>query len=147
MWNFFKKKSYPMINGRKQPRLKANYLLRYVPIEGNMQEMTYVANTKDLSTGGLRFYSSRFLEEGTLLKIQVLVPPIDQTISAFARVVRVHTIRKHNQYEISLSYVEIDKKDHQLLNDFIGRCLEQKEAQHLFDHQDVVARTIKEKVA
>ncbi len=147
MWNFFRKKSYPMMNGRRYPRLKANYLLRYVPIEGNMQEITYVATTKDLSTGGLRFYSSRFIEEGTLLKIQVLVPPIDHSISAFARVTRVKTIRKHSQYEISLSYVEIDKKDYDLLSYFIGRFLEKKEAHHLFDHQDVVARTIKEKVA
>lgn len=147
MWNFFKKKSYPMMNSRRYPRLKTNYLLRYVPIEGNMQEVTYVATTKDLSTGGIRFYSPRFIEEGTLLKIQLLVPPIDQSISAFARVSRVHTIRRHSQYEVSLSYVEIDKKDYDLLSRFITSCLEKKEAHFLFDHQDVVARNIKEKVA
>lgn len=131
---------YRAQDGRRAPRLKASYLVNYILINGGIESDVRTANTKDLSAIGLRFVAPEKLKIGDFLRLQVLIPPLDAKISAFARVTRVSEAPAQGLYYASASFVEIAEADQEKLDGFIRKCLDSREADFLFDQKDVVTR-------
>ena len=136
----WRRDEYRARDGRRAPRLKASYLINYIRIDGGIESDVRTANTKDLSAIGVRFYAPEKLSIGDSLRIQVLVPALDRKISAFARVTRVEESPASGLYYISSSFVEIGQEDQEALDASIRRCLNSREADMLFDNQDIVSR-------
>lgn len=137
---FWTRGNYRAQDGRREPRLKASYLVNYIRIDGGVESDVRTANTKDLSAIGLRLVAPEKLKIGDFLRIQVLIPPLDGKISAFARVTRVEEAPAQGLYYVSASFVEIAEADQQKLDGFVRKCLNSREADFLFDQKDVVTR-------
>lgn len=136
-----RKRSYRMKNTRRQPRLRTGYLLKYLMIDGGMPEAVRTANTKDLSTSGVRFLTNETMEAGTLLRVQILIPPLLEEVSAFGRVVRSEEASDAGIYDVSVAFLEIARKDSEVLGRLIESRLRTREAGSLFDESDVVTRS------
>lgn len=131
-------KKYKAINSRKYKRLRADYLMKYQPL--NSQEPPVIANLKDISAGGLRFWSSTLVPEGVHLRLSVLIPPLDRTVEAVGRVQRVRAAVKSRAYYISVGFVELDSEDQKAINQFVEQISREQGAETLVHHPEVVTR-------
>jgi c-di-GMP-binding flagellar brake protein YcgR len=133
-------KSYKMENSRSFKRLKADYLIKY-QVAGSGQE-PFIANIKDISGGGLKFWSDHYLPEGTLLRVSVWVPPIERTIEGLARIARVRQARGGVVYYMAARFLEIASEDQKALDGFIEKLAKDPEAKDLIENEPVVKRTV-----
>ena len=136
----FEKKSYKMENSRKFKRLKASYLIKY-QIAGSTQE-PFLANIKDLSAGGIRFWSDHFLQEGALLKFSLWVPPIERTLEGLIRIVRVRQAKGRMVYYMATRFLEIAAADQAALNNFIEKLAANPDTQDLIENESIVKRSV-----
>lgn len=135
---FNKNQTYKTRNERKYKRLKADYLVKHRPASESGEFA--VSNIKDVSAGGVRFWTEHLYEEGTLLQVSLLVPPIDKALQILGRAVRVRKGRWNSLYYVGVGFLEIPKDDQEFLNAFIERLARISEARPIVDHADVVER-------
>ncbi|MDP3920310.1 MAG: PilZ domain-containing protein [Candidatus Omnitrophota bacterium] len=133
---------YRAHNSRRFPRLQASYLVKVMRLDDF--EPLAVANTKDLSLGGVRFSTRAPLEEGSLVRITVLLPTELQEVSAIARVLKSRPAQGKDYSTVILQFVEMANEDQKLLKDLIFRLLGTREAKHLFDEEEIVTRIVGE---
>jgi c-di-GMP-binding flagellar brake protein YcgR len=134
------KKKYSAANSRRFKRLKADYLVKY-KIPGFPGD-PYVSNIKDISAGGLRFWSDKGLPEKSLVQISVLLPPMDREIKALGRLVRVRPARRGFFDYVAVSFIELSQDDQNAINDFIEHISVTEAAHDLIDQFDVVKRKV-----
>ena len=111
------KKKQTVQNQRKYRRLKAPYLLRYRVVTPGSEAQ--VANIKDIGAGGMRFWSDRFVPEGTFLKISFVVPPMGRTFETLGRVLRVRRAKEGSVYYMAVKFLELSREDQAVLNQFV----------------------------
>lgn len=129
---------YKTFNARRYKRMFANYLIKYqIPA---LHEEPRVANIKDISAGGVRFWSADYIPEGALLKVNVLVPPIDLVMGAVGKVVRVRKAGQADFYYIGVNFVEIEAHQQMALNEFIENLSKNKDARPLVPDDRVIVR-------
>ncbi len=136
------KKSYPAQNSRQFKRFRADYLVKYHLAGSN--EAPAVSNIKDVSAGGVKFWSDQFLPLGTLLKLSILIPPIGRILEALGRVVRVRQAKEGSIYYTGVAFLEVPKADQEALNDWIERLSRSEKARALIDDASIVRREIQE---
>ena len=108
---------YKVKNMRRYNRFPVDYLVKYGLADSPGIE-PLVSNLKDISAGGLKFWSEHFLPEGSLLRVSVCTPPLNRVIEALARVVRVRR-SPQNLYYIAVSFIEIPAEDQAAINQFV----------------------------
>lgn len=111
-----KAKRYKVFNSRRHVRLRAPYLVKY-QLHG-FEEGPHVANLKDLSEGGMRFFSREALPKGVVMEVSTLIPP-DRIIKALGRVVYLRR-RGPLAYHVAVSFIEVSKNDRKTLHHFIA---------------------------
>ena len=132
-------KKYQSENTRQYKRLFADYLIKY-RMAGVQNEEPLVANIKDISAGGMRFWTEEALPQGALVFVEVMVPPLQRIIRAAARVVRVRPAEKRDVYYAAVRFVEISEEDQNAINFFIERIALQPGARAIVPDQPVVSR-------
>ena len=113
---------YKVFNSRRHPRLQVSYLLNYTILKTG--DGPFVSNIKDLSAGGVRFWTDQPLEEGTLLQLTILIPPLGRMLETLARVQRVRFAPQNGIYYIGAGFVELRSEDREAINQFIEDLLE-----------------------
>jgi len=134
---FFKKK-YKSANTRQFKRLRVDYLVK-CEVVGSIEE-PILSNLKDISSGGLRFWTGKPLEEGNLVRITCFLPPLDRQIESLARVVRVRRAIHAPIYYVGISFIELTKEDQADINRFIEDVADNRRTRSYVDHKDVVER-------
>lgn len=107
---------------RQHRRIRVLFLLRYVP-EGSKREPG-MANIKDISPGGLLFWTDRIVHKGEDLKVEILVPTRAKTIEAVAQVVRMHhfrAVRRGAIYHVAAKFKKISEEDKTYLQSIADR--------------------------
>lgn len=119
---FFKKK-VTAPNSRRFKRLRTEYLVKYqIPgAEGPAQ----VSNMKDLSAGGLKFWTETYIPEATLLRVSFIVPPLERTVETLSRVIRVRQAKNVPIYYIAVRFIEIPEDAKEALDVFIESLSQQ----------------------
>ena len=135
---FNKNSTYKTPNERKYKRLKADYLVKHRPAAEAVEYS--VSNIKDVSAGGVRFWTERYYPEGTLLQVSLLVPPIDRVLNILGRAVRVRQGNWNSLYYVGVGFLEIPRADQDLLDSFIERMSRIPQARPIIDHAEVVER-------
>ena len=135
-------KKYKINNTRRHKRLYVDYLIKYRIARSKDQEFLF-SNLKDISAGGVKFWTESPLSEGTLLMVEVLVIPIDRVIRGLARVVRVRKTKKSPVYYDALQFMEISAEDQKVLNSFIERIAAESGGRLLVPEPPVVSRRIR----
>ncbi len=134
----FTKQKYKIENMRRFKRLNATYLVKF-QVAGAQGE-PFVANLKDLSAGGCKFWSDHFIVEGVLLKLSLWIPPVGQTLEALARTVRVRRSASNDLYYVAVRFLEVSKEVQMALNDFIEDLAKTKAGKSLVSDEPIVTR-------
>ncbi len=113
---------YKVFNSRQHKRLRVNYLLKYTILKTG--EGPFVSNVKDLSAGGVRFWTDQPLAEGSFLQLNILIPPMGRVLETLARVQRVRFVSKTGVYYIGTGFAELRSEDRNALDQFIEELLE-----------------------
>ena len=132
---------YQISNTRQYKRLLADYLIKY-RVAGAANQDFSVSNIKDISAGGVRFWTEEPLREGSLVMVEVLPPPLGRVIRALARVVRARPAEKAPVYYNSVQFMEISEDDQTALNYFIERIASERGARSLVPDYPTVRRRV-----
>jgi c-di-GMP-binding flagellar brake protein YcgR len=136
----FTKKEYKAQNSRRFKRMRADYLVKY-QMAGTVGE-PFVSNIKDLSAGGVKFWTDQFIPEGTLAKVSFLVPPLDLNVEALGRVVRVRQAKESGIFYLAIRFIEVPDEAKRAINDFIEYLAAQSDARGLVEHAPLVKRVL-----
>ena len=120
---------YKASDARRHKRMMANYLIKFQ--EAGSAEAPFVANIKDISAGGVRFWTDQFFPEGTLLKISMLIPPIDLVMETIGKVVRVRLSQDGTYFYMGISFIEIRAHEQISLNEFIENLAKSRKSKFL----------------
>jgi len=134
-------RSYKIKNDRRFERLKATYLIKYWAMHEDQPNAIETANTKDISAGGVRFYTRQKLLKGSVLRVQILLPPLCAKVSAFAQVISVSSAWPRKMFYVSASFIEISQDDFVLLSDYVTERAASRESDTLFDFRQIAVRT------
>jgi len=79
--------------------------------------------TKDLSIGGIRFFSGHFIPLHSILKLEIKLKFLPRIIYAIARIVWIKEIFDDERYDIGVEFIEINKQDLRLLDHYLSKRL------------------------
>lgn len=131
-------KTYPSENTRRFKRMRGNFLVKY-QVAGLAGEPV-AANVRDVSGGGVRFWTKEFLPEGTLLRLSLLIPSMDYPFEILGRVLRTAQARHSGMHYFAVGFLEIPKGDQTALNDLIESASKTRESRFFMDDRLVVRR-------
>ena len=134
--NLFRKKT-KLLNARRFKRFRADFLVKYEVGKGTAGRIT---NARDIGAGGVRFWSEEKLPESSLLNVSIYLPPLRRTVEGVVRVLRVRRVKKTLLYSIAVSFMDLKQEDREAINQFAEGLSQEKGAQFLIDHADVVVR-------
>lgn len=132
------KTKYTAANTRRYKRLKADYLLKYQLC--GLEVGPELANIKDISAGGVKFWAARPMPEGSLVQLSVLLPPLDEELKAVGRIVRVRSAKNIPGEYVAVNFLELNLDAQKALNDFIEYTATTPAARDLIDHYQLVKR-------
>jgi len=102
---------------RKHARIKTAVPLQYNELHGN----TYLVKgtlTKDLSNGGVRFISDRFVGLACHLMLEIQLPSMSGSIKAISKPAWIKKTRYGTDYEIGSHFLALTSEDASLLANF-----------------------------
>lgn len=118
----FKKNEISSQNSRRFKRFRADYLIKF-QVPGTSGE-PFLSNLKDLSAGGVKFWTEQYIAEGTLVKVSFLVPPLDMKVDTLARVVRVRTAGGQDPvFYVATRFIEISEDAKKAIDEFVDYLL------------------------
>ncbi|HNV85938.1 MAG TPA: PilZ domain-containing protein [Candidatus Omnitrophota bacterium] len=104
---------------RQFVRVRCNQPLRYRELGGNPGGFreTFVL---DISEGGMRFRTDRFIPVDGKLLLEMNLPPSQQTVKAVAKPAWNKTLTGFHECELGVSFLEIAEQDKTLVRDFVS---------------------------
>ena len=108
-------------------RLSKSLTLRYkvvkVPQSSSMapSDEEIQASTKDISAGGLAFYSKEKLPHLSILEVRLNVPGEDQPVICLAEVVRVRVVENTPFCDTALHFLDLSSHDRRILDKFVQK--------------------------
>ncbi|MFH1407226.1 MAG: PilZ domain-containing protein [Candidatus Omnitrophota bacterium] len=111
---------------RKYRRLPREiYVISKLYLGGSEKEKLFL--TKDISSGGVMFYSKQKLPADAKMHMKIHLPTMSKPIDVTARVVRSSEIERGPLYAIGLEFIKIGTKDKKEIARFMASCLLTKE--------------------
>ena len=124
-------------NTRQYKRLHVAYLVKY-QINGKGEPR--ITNAKDISAGGLRFWTTENIPQNSLLKVSIYLPPLERSVEGLAKVLRIRKSKEGLVYYVAVSFLELKQEDREALAQFAETLSKDKDAQLFMDHADLVIR-------
>lgn len=124
-------------NSRRYKRFRAHFLVKY---QLSTKGETRITNAKDVSAGGLCFWSTERILESSLLRVSIYLPPLERTVDALVQVLRVRKVKKVLLYSVAVNFLDLDRKDREAINEFAESLSKDKGAKFLIDHAEIVVR-------
>ncbi len=131
---------YKTANSRRHKRLQAHALVKFQSAESYGESEPFLSNVKDISAGGMRFWSEHFFPEGALLRVSAWMPVLDQPLDALARVVRVRSAFSSDLYYLSVRFIETNAQIQSALNDFIEALASNRRTRRYINDESFVTR-------
>ncbi len=124
---------YQLENTRRFKRVQAHSLVKFQTAEQWGSTEPFLSNIKNLSAGGLRFWSEQFFAEGTLLRLSAWIPSLEKPLDALARVVRTRAGKSPGSCYLSVRFIEADQEIRDTLNKFIEGLAENPKTRRFID--------------
>ena len=109
---------------RKYPRVSLPIPLRYKELNGK----TYLAKgtlSKDVSAGGVRFHSDKFITLACHLVVEMNFPSMEKPIKAISKIAWIKKARFGDSYELGNQFLAMTNEDEAAMSKF----MEENEAQ------------------
>ena len=110
-------------DNRKHVRLQSRFPLKYKDLrqEGEVPRGTI---TKNISEGGVRFRSDRFISLACRLVLELNLPALDNPIRAVSKVTWIKKLPAGEDYEVGNKFLEISREDRETIRDFVDKEFE-----------------------
>ena len=115
MSNFDEKRRFPRLDGR--------FPLKYRDLRKSDEE-SRGSISKNLSEGGVRFRSDRFISLACRLVVELNLPTLAKPIKAISKVAWIRKLPAGDDYEIGNQFLEITREDKNTIQNFIGEQAE-----------------------
>ena len=102
-------------NKRKFPRLNVHHLIKYKMLEAE-ETVTFARN---LSAGGLRFYSKEELPRESTIELSINFPDTEEPLKILARIVWVRKLTAPGGFEVGAQFLNLDEDTCKLINEKI----------------------------
>ncbi len=133
----FLRKKIKARNARRFKRFRADFLVKYhVDKKGE----AHVTNARDISAGGVRFWTDREIPESSVVSVSIFVPPLGRVVEALAQVRRVTRIKRGLTFSVAVSFLDLKQEDREALSQFAEHLSKEQGAELLVDHADIVVR-------
>ncbi|MCK4851608.1 MAG: PilZ domain-containing protein [Candidatus Omnitrophica bacterium] len=108
---------------RRFIRISEHHLLRYRVIDKD-EEMSF---TRNISVGGVLFHCREQLPQGSMIELDMNLPPYSRPIRAMAKVLRVEPLRKVGGFDIGVEFVSVDEDARNFLDEKIRSFCEKEQ--------------------
>lgn len=112
---------------RKHPRIDIRIPLKYKELRAT-SPVSRGALTKNLSVGGVRFHSDRFISLSCRMVVEINLPLISKPLRAISKVAWIRKIPAGDDYEIGNQFLDMKREDRSLITDFIKKVIIQPTA-------------------
>ena len=102
---------------RKYLRLRENDRITFREVGGVKNESRL---NLDISRGGARFISDRFIKPNTVLKMEIAFDGAKKTIHALAAVKWIKAVFEDESYEVGVEFVDIDEPSKAFLKEYLN---------------------------
>ena len=108
---------------RRFPRIEGRFPLKYRDLR-KAEEESRGSISKNLSEGGVRFRSDRFISLACRLVVELNLPALPKPIKAISKVTWIKKLPAGDDYEIGNQFLEITREDKNIIQDFVEKQLE-----------------------
>jgi c-di-GMP-binding flagellar brake protein YcgR len=104
---------------RRFPRIDGRFPLKYKDLK-KADEESRGSISKNLSEGGVRFRSDRFISLACRLVVELNLPTLAKPIKAISKVAWIRKLPAGDDYEVGNQFLEITREDKNIIQNFIG---------------------------
>ena len=108
---------------RKFPRIGSRFPLKYKNLRKAGEEFRGTIS-KNVSEGGVRFRSDRFISLACRLVVELNLPALTKPIRAVSKIAWIRKLPVGDDYEVGNQFLEISRHDKETIRDFINGHLE-----------------------
>ena len=109
---------------RRFRRIEGRFPLKYKDLRKTDEE-SRGSVSKNLSAGGVRFRSDRFISLACRLVVELNLPTLAKPIKAVSKVAWIKKLPVGDDYEIGNQFLEIARQDKNIIQDFVKGQLEE----------------------
>lgn len=113
---------------RKARRIEGGFPLKYKDLKRVDDDFRGTV-TKNLSAGGVRFRSDRFISLACRLVVELNIPQVPKPIRAISKIAWIKKLPVGNDYEVGNQFLEISREDKEVIRDFVKAEEEPQSAQ------------------
>ena len=104
---------------RRFSRVPTSFPVKYKDMRKTGQEYRG-SITKNVSEGGVRFRSDRFISLACRLIVELNLPALDRTVRAVSKIAWIKKLPVGDDYEIGNQFLEISREDKEAIRDFVS---------------------------
>ncbi|MBA4422778.1 MAG: hypothetical protein C0390_06700 [Syntrophus sp. (in: bacteria)] len=106
---------------RQSSRVQTSIPVRYRELRDGAEVVSVGTLTSDVSTGGLRFGTNKFISNACRLMLELDIPTLTKPITALSKVIWTQKVdaRDDCQYQVGNQFMEITKKDQELIATYL----------------------------
>ncbi len=102
---------------RKYSRIDARVPLQYRELGGDRSQKGAV--TKNLSEGGVKFHTDKFISLACRMVVELALPTSSKPIRAISKVAWIKKMPVGDSYEIGNQFLDMSKEDKGMISDFV----------------------------
>jgi len=103
---------------RRFPRLEGYLPLKYKDLRKTADEFRGTVS-KNISEGGIRFRSDRFISLARRLVIEINIPALEEPLRAIAKIAWIKKLPAGDDYEMGNQFLEISRRDKDIIKNFV----------------------------
>jgi len=103
---------------RRFERVLTSFPLKYRDLR-KAEEAPRGTVTKNVSEGGVRFRSDRFISLACRLVVELNIPSIDKPIKAVSKIAWIKKLPVGDDYEVGNQFLEISRIDRDIIRNFV----------------------------
>ncbi|MBF0216905.1 MAG: PilZ domain-containing protein [Candidatus Omnitrophica bacterium] len=105
---------------RRFERVKTHIPVKYRKLRDGAGIIGTGSLSRDLSQGGVHFRAQEFISMACRLILELDIPMLTRPIKAISKVAWIKKTGAGNDYEIGNQFLEISKKDRELINEYVN---------------------------
>lgn len=118
---------------RKYPRVKTHIPVRYRKLRDAAGTPSLGSLSGDLGVGGVHFRTNEFISMACRLIVELDIPMLAKPVRAISKVAWTKKTSSGEDYEVGNQFLEISKKDRELIAEYVDSLSLYNEPQALGD--------------
>jgi len=81
--------------------------------------------TKNISAGGVKFYSNNFISLACRMVVEVTLPSVSRPIRAISKVAWIKKLPTGDDYEVGNQFLDMSRDDKRVISDYVKESISQ----------------------